>query len=345
MSTSSSNDVVRCAIYVRSACDEAGSSSLTDQERLCREAIAGHSTWHLNETLIFRDLGRSGTTSNGREGLDDLLAKAGEHPRPFDKVVVADAGRLGREINVVSRMLSIFKFYGISVYLESAHLDSTDPNFEMVLMYPVAAEEHRVREFGRRVFRGQQGRVLQGYSVGGRCYGYTAIPAMATSENTIAGVRLEIQDSEAVVVRRIYQLYADGMNAPDIADLLNAEGIAAPGRPGYAVRSLWNSRSIFRVLRNQLYRGVVVWNRTKRVRNPTTGRIVSRQNPEAEVLWHTVPHLRIVDATLEQAVDLRLSNVGKRIPRRYNAERGPRDQALASSSRPQSAEQGAMRPS
>jgi hypothetical protein len=39
--------------------------------------------------------------------------------------------------------------------------------------------------------------------------------------------------------------------------------------------------SIFEMLRNELYRGVFVWNQTKKERNPETDRTTSRPLPEA----------------------------------------------------------------
>jgi hypothetical protein len=40
--------------------------------------------------------------------------------------------------------------------------------------------------------------------------------------------------------------------------------------------------SIFEMLRNELYRGVLVWNQTKKERNPETDRTTSRPLPESD---------------------------------------------------------------
>src|SRR3546814_10177804 len=55
------------------------------------------------------------------------------------------------------------------------------------------------------------------------------------------------------------------------------------------------------IVNNELYAGVLVWNRLRYIKNPATGRRVSRVNPESEWIRTEVPDLRIVDEELWQA--------------------------------------------
>jgi site-specific DNA recombinase len=55
------------------------------------------------------------------------------------------------------------------------------------------------------------------------------------------------------------------------------------------------------ILRNQLYIGVLVYNRHRTVRNPDTGAVVPRRNPDADHIVKDVPHLRILDQGLWDA--------------------------------------------
>src|SRR5690606_21543554 len=48
-------------------------------------------------------------------------------------------------------------------------------------------------------------------------------------------------------------------------------------------------------LLDEIYAGRRVWNRVRMVKDPDTGRRVSRPNPESEWLTTDVPHLRIID--------------------------------------------------
>src|SRR5262249_23092045 len=81
-----------------------------------------------------------------------------------------------------------------------------------------------LKDLAQKTRRGLQGRVLQGLSGGGLCYGYDLL----TGET---GVR-RINESEANVVRSIFRAYAAGQSPCAIARKLNEKGIPGPsGRP------------------------------------------------------------------------------------------------------------------
>ena len=106
------------------------------------------------------------------------------------------------------------------------------------------------------------------------------------------------------MVRRIFELCAKGYGKVAIAKRLNAEAAPAPraqqGRPNALAPS-----SVRAVLYRELYRGEVVWNRTKK--RDTWG--VKRQQPRPESEWLRVPapELRIVDEELWDAAHARLA--------------------------------------
>ena len=58
---------------------------------------------------------------------------------------------------------------------------------------------------------------------------------------------------------------------------------------------------------NEVYRGVIVWNRVGKIRNPQTGRKVPRVNPRSEWQRIEAPHLRIVPEELWQETAARLA--------------------------------------
>jgi len=69
---------------------------------------------------------------------------------------------------------------------------------------------------GEKVHRGQEGRALKGPQPGGECYGYLNVPIEDPTRSgkygrfAVSGVQLEIAEEEAAVVRRIFEMYADG---------------------------------------------------------------------------------------------------------------------------------------
>lgn len=155
-----------------------------------------------------------------------------------------------------------------------------------------------IRELAKKAHRGVEGRALQGLHTGGRCFGYRGAPIEdplrtdSYGRPQIVGVKLEIYPEQAEVVKRIFADYAAGDSITTIAKKLNAEGVksAAPYR-GQRHPS-WAPSAISVMLHNERYRGVAIWNRTRKVRDPRSGRRVQRLRPRSEWTIVESPHLR-----------------------------------------------------
>ena len=65
-----------------------------------------------------------------------------------------------------------------------------------------------------------------------------------------------IEETEAAIVRFIYQNFINGVRAVDIANLLNQSGVST------VAGNKWKSASIYRILRNEKYFGHVVMQKT-----------------------------------------------------------------------------------
>jgi hypothetical protein len=63
------------------------------------------------------------------------------------------------------------------------------------------------------------------------------------------------------------------------------------------------------MLHNERYRGVAVWNRTRKIRDPKTGRRVQRERPKSEWTVLQAPQLQIVSQELWEGVQRRLVSV------------------------------------
>jgi site-specific DNA recombinase len=139
---------------------------------------------------------------------------------------------------------------------------------------------------------------------------------MATGER-------EIVSPEAEVIRRIFRDYAAGVSPKALAKRLNRERCPGPnGKP-------WNPSTIHGnpargtgILNNELYVGRLVWNRLRYVRDPDTGKRVSRPNPPAAWVKTAVPELQIVDDELWNEVKARQAEMRRAAssgnPKRFN---------------------------
>jgi hypothetical protein len=196
------------------------------------------------------------------------------------------------------------RYYGVFIYAVAQRLDCREKTSRPLLTLRGMMDEQFLVSLAEKVHRGQEGRALKGMQPGGKCYGYRNIPiedptrSAKYGRSAVSGVRLEIVEEEATVVRRIFETYARGGSLATISKQLNAEGILAPQPPRTRQIRAWGPSSIREMIRNERYRGVFVWNRTKKERNPETGRKTSRPRPQADWMRVEVPEWRIVSEEL-----------------------------------------------
>ncbi|WP_352494547.1 MULTISPECIES: recombinase family protein [unclassified Mesorhizobium] len=118
---------------------------------------------------------------------------------------------------------------------------------------------------------------------------------------------MEIVEEEAEVVRRIFAAYTSGRPPREIAQDLNREGVCPPRGTRWNASTInGNAQRGAGLILNELYFGRIVWNKVRMVKDPDTGRRLSRPNSRDQ--WQTidVPHLRIVDEEIwRRAQDLK----------------------------------------
>lgn len=313
---------IRCAIYTRYLSEQQRKTSTEDQIRTCR-GVAAAKGWIVLDEFIRSDEELTGRTIVGREGLADLIRLAKQTPKPFDSILIDDTSRLGRYLPDVIRECDRLIFHGVFIYFVSDRLDTRDENARLVHMVKGYGDERFVREHGKKIHRGQEGRVLSGFISGGRRYGYRNAPIKDESRKgiygqpAVIGVKQEIIPGEAKVVRRIMELRADGRSFGMIARTVRAEGIEPPRHPNKAGASNWYASTIKELTNNELYRGVRLWNRTQNVFNYAEGKKSKRKRPPSEWTRVEVPELRIVTDELWE----RVQKVNQRGRDKYYARR------------------------
>jgi len=294
---------VRCAIYARYSSEQQRKTSIEDQIRNCR-AAAERNGWVVLDDFIRSDEERTGRTLVGREGIADLIRLAMQRPKVFDAILIDDTSRLGRYLPDVLRECDRLIYYEVFIYFVSDGLDTRDENSRLVHMVKGYGDERFVRDHGKKVHRGQEGRVLNGYIHGSRCYGYRNVPIPDETRKGIYGqaaiiaVRQEIVPEQAEVVRRIMEMRASGLSFGRIARALKADGIEPPRNPNKAGIPAWYPSTIKEITKNELYRGVRIWNRVQNVFNFAEGKKSKRKRPPTEWTRVEVPELRIISDEL-----------------------------------------------
>ena len=163
-----------------------------------------------------------------------------------------------------------------------------------------------LKDLADKTRRGLRGRVENGKSGGGLCYGYDVV---RTSDPDDRGHR-KINAAEAAVVRRIFKDYIGGQSSRSIAMALNSEGIPGPQGKEWGPSTIHgNPERGTGVLNNELYIGKLVWNRLRYLKDPDTGRRVSRPNPESDWVIQDVPDLRVIEQDVWEAAKARQASL------------------------------------
>ncbi len=305
---------MRCACYARYSSDLQRDSSIEDQFRTCRGFAARHAGWTVLDEYTVADEAISGAAKAGRNSLTFLIEEAKRKPRPFDCILIDDTSRLARNVADALKMVEVLQYHGVRVIFISQGIDTSDKTARQLLTFNGMMDEQYLVGLADKVHRGQEGRVLKGFSPGGKCYGYVNVPVEDSNRQgkygrpAVIGVKLEIHHQQAAVIRRIFQMYADGMGLARISKTLNDKKVAAPQPPRTREMQAWCPSSLWEMLRNEKYRGMNVWNRTRKILNPETGRKVSKARPNEEWKRVEVPEWRIVPEPLWEAVQTRIAH-------------------------------------
>ena len=285
---------LRAAIYARYSTKHQNEASIEDQVRSARKLCEREG---FKVVGTFSDAAISGGTAK-RPGYQSLLAAA--RRKEFDVVVAESSSRLWRELAEQWRALK--EWADLDIFVVGHNIDTRRSESSILLSVTGAANEAFRQEIGRRTRQAQEGLAQQGKPTGGRAYGYR-----------IEKGHKVIDPAQAKVIRRIFQMRADGHSALAIVRALNADDIPAPGaawartngkKPEWRASALiGDPRFGTGILSNPLYRGRAIWGRMKWKRQASDSSIRKPVPvPEREWIVHNVPHLRIVSDELFDAV-------------------------------------------
>jgi DNA invertase Pin-like site-specific DNA recombinase len=276
----------RAAQYVRMSTDHQR-YSIDNQV----DGIAAYAAQHgLEVVRTYADAGRSGLTINGRTGLQDLLACVVSGEADFEALLVFDISRWGRFQD--SDESGYYEFMcrraGVQVIYVAEPFDNDGSPMATLFkgIKRLMAGEFS-RELSAKVHKGQLRIARLGFSPGaGAPYGIRRhlYRADGTFRQVLeSGERKSVHDDRVVwapgparetrAVKLIFDLFADAeWRTPRIAEYLNDQGLRwTEGRK-------WTVFSVWRVLRNERYAGVAIFNR----RRARLGQKVSFNPPD---LW------------------------------------------------------------
>jgi len=290
---------MKVAIYARYSSENQRVESIEDQIRVCKD-FAKREGYTVDENHIYWDEARTGAVRN-RPGLDNLI-KACEG-RAFQVVLVDDLSRLSRNNHHMLTLYAQFQYWEIDLISVSDGLNSRDEQSKLSIQMRGIINELYLDDLKKKTHRGQMGQKLRGYVVGENTYGYRHKPMGELKADRHGKLRPDgyiavIEPEEAEIIRRIYTDFVGGKAISAIGVNLNKEKVPTRKR----MRGGWNTSSLSKILKNEKYAGKWVWNKTKAVRDPLSGKKRKIDRPESEWVVQAKEELRIVsDETWRKA--------------------------------------------
>lgn len=273
--------MTKAAIYARYSSDLQTDRSIEDQVSLCREFAAKHG---YTVVSTYDDRARSGASIMGRDGVLAMMDAARDGM--FDVLVVEALDRLSRDQEDLAGIYKRLTHIGVEI--RAVH-DGKADIVQIGIRGLVGALY--LQDLAHKVRRGMAGVVRDKRNAGGKAYGYSPVPGKPGE--------LVIIEEEAAIVRRIFEQYAAGRSPREIAGELNAEKVPPPrGKFWQASTINGNRKRANGMLQNPIYDGRLIWNRVRMVKDPDTGKRISRVNPQSDWQEESVPHLRIVPADI-----------------------------------------------
>jgi site-specific DNA recombinase len=291
---------MKAVIYARYSTDKQREASIADQQRNC-EHYAERQGWTIAHR--YADKAVSGS-KNDRAQYQQMLVDA--KAKAFDVLLVDDLSRLSRDDVETKQTIRRLRFLRIRIIGVSDGFDSEAKGYKIHAGMRGLINEIYLDDLAEKTHRGLTGQALKGNNAGGLPYGYRSV-------QVADGHRLKIDPEQAKCVCWIYEQFAAGLSPRKIAHELNRRGVTTGRGKTWCVSALHgHPKYQTGLLRNPIYRGLYVWNRSQWVKDPDTGRRKRMERPQSE--WHTMelPELRIVTPELWQAVQARLTGPKRR---------------------------------
>lgn len=229
----------RVAAYARVSTDhEEQLTSYEAQVDYYTNYIQGRNDWIF--AGVYTDEGITGTNTKRREGFKSMVADA--LAGKFDLIVTKSVSRFAR--NTVDSLTTIrqLKENSIEVYFEKENIWTFDGKGELLLTIMSSLAQEESRSISENCTWGQRKRFSDGK---------VTVPfARFLGYDRGADGNLVLNENEAVIVRRIYSMYLQGMTPHGIAARLTEDGVKSPGG-----KDKWNQGAVKSILTNEKYKG------------------------------------------------------------------------------------------
>jgi len=256
--------VYNVALYIRLSKedgDKEESESITNQRKILRD-YASENNYNIYDEYV--DDGYTGTNFNRPDFI--RLIKDIESQK-VNMVITKDLSRLGRDYIETGRYIE--SYFPEKQVRYIAVLDDVDTFLDKncdTVAFKNIMNDYYAKTTSRNIKKTKNKKKKEGFY-------YASYAPFGYSKISKSG-ELEIDESQAKIVRRIFDLFIEGKGTYQIANLLTDEGVLPPGlqKNMTCVKNnmtetsdKWNHNTIRRILANEIYIGNCVQNKTKKL--------------------------------------------------------------------------------
>ena len=244
---------MRVACYARVSSERQAEKDLSipSQLKALREYASHNGHIVIKEYVDEAESGRS----IDRPGFKQMIASARLKPSPFEAILVWKLSRFARNREDSIIYKSLLRKQGIQVISINEPVEDT-PSGRLLEGIIEVIDEFYSANLSQDVVRGMRESASRGFYPGSCVpYGYRRVKVQ---DGDTHRSKLEPDPVTAVVVGRMFRECLAGKGLLEITRGLNTDGLTT--RAG----RLWSKTTVHKLLRNEAYTGVLVWDREKK---------------------------------------------------------------------------------
>ncbi|GAB6168816.1 hypothetical protein JCM1393_12760 [Clostridium carnis] len=236
------NKIKNVVIYCRTSSNlQADNFSIDGQTSVIKEYCKRNK---FNIVGAYIDECKSGTTTKNRLEYEKMINDIKNNCKEIDAIVIYKLSRISRNMADMVNIVSLLESYNVNLISVEDNIDTSSPMGKTIFYLIGAFAEMDRENIVSNCKMGMKERATKGLWNGGRSIGYKS-----NSEK-----QLEIIDSEAEIVRLIFDLYANkNWGYKKIACHLNVRGYKT------IKDSTWSIQSIKQIIDNPIYIGLIRW--------------------------------------------------------------------------------------
>lgn len=228
------------------------STDLLDQKNSYDAQLSEYSTriksnpeWEFVD--LYSDEGITGTCLKKREGFQRMIrdAKNGE----IDLILVKSISRFARNTVDCLKTIRELKEKNVEVFFDKENISTLNKDIDIMLTIYASFAQEESKSISENVKWGVRKRMEKGQRK-------MSVATTIGYEKTEGG-DIVINESEAKLIRRIFNLYLEGYSYRDIVAKLNKENV-----PTKSDKNDWDIAKIMRILANEKYVGQFVMQKT-----------------------------------------------------------------------------------